>query len=420
MIDNVYRQLERKIDVLERLVKVSLAMNSTLHINTLLDYLMDAATEITGSEAASILVLDKNTGLLRFAAATGPVAPALIGLTVPVEDSLAGAVLQEEQAINVPNARSDRRHYPHFDQQFQFETRTLLGVPLYIRSSTVGVLEVLNRRDGPFTDEDVQHLTILASQAAVAIENAGLIRSLEEAYQSLNQLNKLKTDFISIASHELRTPLSLILGYATLLKEDIDGEATPYADALLSSVNKMCAVVDGMTNLGYVQLDESEMTLAPTDLERVLQAAYSDMHPKAEAKSQALVLEQLPQSVAVQADFPKLVMALTNVLDNAIKFTPEGGAIVLAAEPRGREAWVSVLDNGCGIPGDQLERVFDLFYQVEDPLTRHNSGLGLGLTIARAVVERHGGRIWAESPGVGQGSRFTIALPLANNPNGRR
>ena len=111
-------------------------------------------------------------------------------------------------------------------------------------------------------------------------------------------------------------------------------------------------------------------------------------------------------------DRSKLVMALTNLLNNAMRFTAGGGHILLELEPHGAEAWIRVSDDGPGIPADQLVRIFDQFYQVEGHMTRRHQGMGLGLAIVRAVVEAHGGRVWAESRGPGAGATFTIALPV--------
>ncbi len=411
--DAYYRSLEHKFDALNRLVQISLVMNSTLKLQPLLQTIMEAAAEISGAEAASILLWDKNTNELRFTAALSPDPEHLMGMVVPLEGSIAGTIISENRAIIIDDASRDPRHFKNVDQAIEFQTRAILGVPMRIRDDLIGVLEVLNKREGRFNDEDLRHITILASQAAVAIENARLIAALRKAYDDLAQVNKLKNDFIAIASHELRTPLGVVLGYAAFLKEETEGEMGEHAEAVLNSALHLRNLIEDMTNLRYVQIDRAELKFAVAPLNRILGAAHADVIELAEAKEQVLLLEQPAYDIPVKVDAVRMEMAITNVLNNAVKFTPPGGLIVLSAEEQAREVWVRVQDNGIGLEPDHLERIFDQFYQVEDPMRRRHGGLGLGLTIARAIVERHDGRIWAESAGLGLGSTFTVALPLA-------
>jgi signal transduction histidine kinase len=277
----------------------------------------------------------------------------------------------------------------------------------------IGVLEVLNKREGAFDDGDVRHITILASQAAVAIENAQLVTALQKAYDDLSKLDKLKSDFIAVASHELRTPLGVILGYASFLKEDAEGQVGQHADAVLGSALHMRALIESMENLQYVQINESELDIRAVPVGDIVRVAYTDVLPLAQEREELVSLEMPDYEIAVLADARLMALALSNVLNNAVKFTPRGGQIFITVEEHPTEARISVRDTGVGLPPDQQEAIFKQFYQVEDPMTRSHGGLGLGLAITQAVIERHGGRIWAESPGKDQGSTFTLTIPLA-------
>jgi signal transduction histidine kinase len=406
---------QRQIDVLNRLVKISLVMNSTFTLEPLLQFIIESAAEITCAQSASILLVDDNIHALRFAAAKDPDPDRLAGIVVPVEDSIAGAILIEDRAIITDDVSRDPRHYREVDRRTSFHTHSLLGVPLRIKNKRIGVLEVLNKYQGRFNDDDVQHITILASQAAVAIENAQLVAALREAYDDLARLDQLKSNFISIASHELKTPLGVILGYATFLKEDSQGESGEHAQMVLDSAQHLRNLIEGMTNLTYVDLDTSEFSVTMTPVADILDFALADCRRLAEAKRQMVAVEGPAVPVEVMVDPQKAAMALTNVLNNAVKFTPAEGtiAVCVTAHERKSEVWIRVSDNGVGIADDQLGRVFDQFYQVEDPMTRQHDGLGLGLAIARSLLERQNGRIWAESAGLGHGTTFTLALPLA-------
>lgn len=405
--------LTRRAATLSRLVEISLILNSTLALDDLLQRIIEAAAELAGSEAASLLLKNVNTNDLFFAASSRGGAAALIGQPVPLEGSLAGAILQENRPIAIDDVSQDPRHYHKMDEQTHFHTRSLLGVPMRIKDRVVGVLETVNKIAGPWTAEDQETLCVLAAQAAVAIENARLVADLQAANKELSQVDKLKSDFIAIASHELRTPLGVILGYASFLKEDAQGEASEHADAVLRSALRLRTLIEDMVNLRYLKLGRSELTLEAVSVAHVLDLARRDVEDLAHAKGQQLVVHQPDPSPVVRGDLALLDMALGNILNNAVKFTPSGGRIIVDVVRRPSEVWITVRDTGVGIPADQLEAIFQEFYQVEDPLVRRQGGMGLGLSIARAVAEAHGGRLWAESPGPDQGSTFYLCLPLA-------
>ncbi|MFN7209313.1 MAG: ATP-binding protein [Aggregatilineales bacterium] len=404
----------RQNAIFQRLLEISLALNSTLALKPLLSEILTATCEIVDSEAASLLLYVTNADELRFVASNTPGEnhEALLGTAVPVEGSVAGQIARENRPIIIQNADQDARIYRSVDIQLGFHTRSLLGVPMHVKGKVIGVLEALNKRSGLWTEEDARYATILASHAAVAIQNARQTEALRKAYAELDKLDKLKTDFIAIASHELRTPLSVILGYASFLKEDAQGEVSELASAVLNSALQLRSIIEDMTNLRFLHQGTLETHRENLSAAQVVRTALSELQALAQAKGQRLVLD-LQQDAPICVDRAKIGMALVNVLNNAIKFTPQGGEIRISLEQRRREVWIRVADNGIGIPPDLLDKIFEEFFQAEDHMTRRHNGMGIGLSIARGMVEAHGGRIWAESGGIGRGSVFTIALPLA-------
>ncbi len=408
-----FLDLQQQNRLLNRLLEVSLILNSNLDINPLLSYIMEATCEITGSEASSILLYDQNNDQLRFVASNSPgTDPAqLAEIPVPMEGSIAGQVVRENRPIVIQDA-ADPRIFRQVDDSIGFRTKSLMGVPMSIKDQVVGVLESVNKREGLWTEDDRAHLSILAAQAAVAIQNAQQSRALQKAYNDLNQLDKLKNDFIAVASHELRTPLGVILGYASFLKEEAQGDASDHASAVLNSALHLRNLIEDMTNLRYLQLGKSELILEEFPVKELLQAAQHDVESLAAAKGHHLHVDLTHGDTIINADRHKLGMALTNIVNNAVKFTPSGGHIFLSIEHRPHEVWMKVDDNGVGIPADSLEKIFEEFYQVEDHMTRRHNGMGIGLSIARGVVQAHNGRVWAESQGQDKGSTFYIALPL--------
>ena len=251
----------------------------------------------------------------------------------------------------------------------------------------------------------------MASQAAVAINNARLVQELQEANAELSETDEMKTRFMAVASHELRTPLGIIMGYATFLKEEAQGDLSEHASNVLSAALELRALVEDMTNMNLIYTGKRDIKPAPIPLQDILHIAYDEVVSTAEAKNDHLILDMPDEPVIIKMD-GKMKLVFGNILNNAVRFTPEPGKILIRLTTTEDEALVEISDNGIGIPPDKLTRIFEQFYQVEDHMTRRYGGLGLGLAIARVLVDLHGGRIWAESEGEGKGSTFKVVLPL--------
>jgi signal transduction histidine kinase len=407
---------EHQIHQLNRLLEVSLSLNENFAIDPLLAYIMEATCEITNSHAASILLYDVKTDELHFVASNSPGTDKsqLAKIPVPMEGSIAGQIVRENKPIVIQDADEDPRIFRVVDESIGFVTRTLLGVPMTIKGEVIGVLEAVNKRDGRWTEDDQHYLSILASHAAVAIQNARQTVALRKAYDDLSQIDKLKNDFIAIASHELRTPLGVILGYASFLKEEAEGEASDHAAAVLNSALHLRNLIEDLTNMRYLQQGKADLSRETTSVTSLIEAACHDVQSLVDAKGHTLNVDLSGGEALVSVDRYKLGMALTNVLNNAIKFTSDKGHIDVHVEQRPHEAWITIADNGVGIPKELIEKIFEQFFQAEDHMTRRHNGMGIGLSIAKGMVEAHDGRIWAESEGTNKGSTFFIALPLLN------
>jgi len=407
--------LEHQVTILTRLSEVSTVLNSTMRLQPLLASIMDIAADITNAEAASVLLWERKSNTLRFAATTteGGSGTSLIGQVVPLDNSIAGTVLRERTVLVVNDVRQDPRHYRKIDDSTAFQTRSVLGVPMTSKNRVIGVLEAINRRKLPWTTDDVRYLSILAAQAAVAIEGAQLVTRLRRANTDLAKLDQLKNDFIAVASHELRTPLGIIMGYASFLQEGDNPEVNDLASKVVNSALQLRRIIEDLTNLRYLQTDSTDLVRQTTTLDELVNELMADVLSLAEAKGHKVDVQIVP-GIRISVDRGWMSMAISNLLLNAIRFTPDGGVITVRGEITSlREAMLSVRDNGIGIAHDELDKIFDKFYQVEDHMTRHHGGLGVGLSIAQGLVEAHGGRIWAESAGLNKGATFTIALPLA-------
>lgn len=397
---------------LARMVQISRVLNSTTELSTLLNQIIREAATLTRTEAASILLLDPNTRQLHFKASSNNIPPQMANMPVSLDDSIAGAILKADEPMIIPDVTQDPRWNKDVDKAINFQTKAILGVPMRnVDQEPVGVIEAINKLDGAgFTPQDVETLTILADIAGVAVEKARLIEELQQANAELSELDQLKTDFIAIASHELRTPLSVILGYVSFLREEASPAMMDQFDSVLQAAVHLRSLIQDMLNLRYVDAGVTALDLEVVDLGRLVRDLALDEDETAVAKAQTITVTVPDEPLPIRVDKPMIEVIISNLLSNAIKFTPQNGRVDITLRRQGSEVWFTMIDNGIGIPKDQLDRIFKRFYQVESPLRRHHEGMGLGLSIAKELVELHNGRIWAET--LTEGSKFTMVLPL--------
>ena len=407
------RDLSVRYQQLLRLVELSVTLNSTLDLDELLQQITATATELLDCEAASILLYDEKNPRLYFAAATGSDPAKLAEIPVPMEGSLAGTIFRTNQPIILNNADQDPRHYSNVSDHIKFKINTLLGVPMPIKDRNVGVLEAVNKKDGVFTESDIALLSVTAAHAAIAINNARLLATTRQALDKVREVNSIKSNFLSLASHELRTPLGIVIGYATFLQDEAKGTLSEHAQQVLNAASQMRDLLDQMNNLTLLQADEMEMRPMKISIQDILNFACDEIKYFAARRDLALVFAFDDTPIYVSVDPEKTTLAFVNLLNNAIRFSPEGSEIVIGAIEQGDKIMAWVQDHGIGIPVDKLQKVFEEFYQIEPPNTRSYGGLGIGLTIARGLIEVQGGKIWAESEGSGNGSTFKIILPKA-------
>jgi signal transduction histidine kinase/DNA-binding response OmpR family regulator len=284
-----------------------------------------------------------------------------------------------------------------------------LFLPLRARGRILGVLAVSRRASRRrFAPADITMSEALAARAAIALDNARLYKEVEHA-------DRQKNEFLSMLAHELRNPLAPIRNAVTFLR--LSGDQDPdvqWARELIDrQVTHMVRLVDDLLDVSRITRGKIRLEMQCLDLATVIHTAVETSRPLIEAASHRLVLEVPDNRLWVNGDSARLSQVLSNLLNNAAKYTPEGGQITLSAFREGAHALVRVRDNGMGIPGEMLAKVFDLFTQVDRSLDRSQGGLGIGLTLVQRLVEMHGGRVQVSSEGPGRGSEFTIILPVA-------
>jgi signal transduction histidine kinase len=232
------------------------------------------------------------------------------------------------------------------------------------------------------------------------------------------RVENLKAEFISIASHELRTPLALLMGYTSILADDLLGRLNvteqEFMNTIVESGERLARIVDELVQFAEAEGGQVRFTELKIDLQEIAHEAISALEARVREKGIEVREEFLPQRAQVRGDRKMLLGVLGHLLENAINFSRPGGKITVVIGERGDFYQVDVKDTGLGIPQVELPRIFDGFYQVEEHMTRQVGGLGLGLSIARRAVRLHGGEIWAESV-LGQGSTFSLTLPKAGH-----
>jgi signal transduction histidine kinase len=309
------------------------------------------------------------------------------------------------------------------------DTQCLMIVPLVVRGDVLGAIVVASDEpDRIFSEAEVSLAETVAGQVATAIESAHLFSAMETAKESAEAANEAKSIFLASVSHELRTPLTSVLGFAKVIRRQLDERILPHVDAsdtrtqraisqvrdnvdvIVTEGERLTTLVNNVLDLAKIEAGRFEWNIRAVSMASVIDRALATTAGLAEAKGVELRRDVPADLPDVLADADGLVQVVINLISNAVKFT-EHGWVSCRAEVTVEGILVSVKDTGIGIaPADQ-QRVFDKFTQVGDMLTDKPHGTGLGLPICREIVERHGGRIWVESE-LGKGSTFRFVVPL--------
>ncbi len=412
MLYNLVMATNERNDHLERLLEVVRGLTTAPDLDSFLQTIIAEASEMTESELASILEYDAEAKELRFLSTIWFDRDVLRPMGVPLEGSVAGEVFRKGQPLIIQDTKADQRHFKVVDRVTKHETRSLAAVPVMVRGEIIGVLEALNKRDDAhYTEEDLTILATLAALAAQAMQNVHLERNVRKARIELAELERLKTDFIAITSHELRTPLGLILGHATFLKELIDKEHESQLDTIIKNATRLKEIVENLSDVDNVQTGSARVRSNKVSMSRIAEDVVLTFQDEARSKNITLIKEWSDLPYFIEADGVKVNIALSNLVKNALQFTNPGGNVRITVAEDSGYTKVSVSDNGIGVPARDLPRLFDRFFQVEEHLTRRHGGMGLGLAVAKSMVELHGGRIWVESE-EGKGSTFTFLLPI--------
>jgi signal transduction histidine kinase len=441
-ISSQIQTITKQVRELAALNQVGAAITSTLDVDKLLRTVLRLLIERVGFTRTGLILYDSARGVTlgaRLAGVPPEVEKAALGIEIPVQDddTHLAALLIHGRPILVPDILSvvERIHPLYFDLMRRVGTVSFVGAPLKSQQRILGFLAA-DRGNQRCTEEDLNLLVTIASEVAVALDNARAYHQLEQLTQTLEQrvrertnelqnanerlheLDELKSAFVSTVSHELRTPMTSIKGYVDNILDGLTGALTDrqsyYLNRVKFNIERLTRMINDLLDLSRIEAGRVEVRLASVCMRDLVTEVAEGFQRLAQEKSVALHVRHPDELPPVRGERDKLHQVLTNLLQNAVKFTPQGGEIRVESQVRDDGfVQISVSDTGCGIPPHEFDRVFDRFYRGES-VTTEDRGSGLGLPIAKSLVELHGGRIWAESV-PGQGSRFFFTVPIESS-----
>ncbi|HEY9899164.1 MAG TPA: GAF domain-containing sensor histidine kinase [Pantanalinema sp.] len=337
-----------------------------------------------------------------------------------VEGSSLAPILKEGKLRIIDDLEAYSREHPASSSSaalVQEGMRASLTLPLSSRQRPVGVVFFTSARPHVYSAEQVPFLSALAIILGLALERSEFLGELQAANARLKSLDELKNNFLSNLSHELRTPLSQVLGFTYCLEEEIAGALSPDQRAALAQVRtgaeRLSSLLHDLFDFTALQSGLLSLEKVPVDLDELLREIANESRPALQEAGLSLSINLSRDDLALEGDPPRLAHAIRALLDNARKFTPGPGLIEMNAGQEGGEVWFEVRDTGIGIsPADQ-GRIFESFSQLESGPARRYPGTGLGLPLARAIVEAHGGRITLISE-LGKGTTFRVTLPSSD------
>jgi len=412
-----------RLQALEQLLESSKALSATLQLSEVADILLRVTLQQSEYQTGFVLLMEERTA-----------PPMIVPAAASGELLAAGGQLAERAFEGQQTLLGQDVAFCRLDGS---ELHQALAVPLRAQGEVNGVLLLCSNQVVAPRLGILEGVALLATHAGAALRNAALYGKLDHAYQRVQELDRLKSEFISIASHELRTPLSIVLGYTMMVRDQSAAEQRQYLERVMESAQRIKDIVDDMVSLRHLENGEAQYAPELVVVQDLVQHTIERIRLGATERQQTISEELPEQPIQFACDREKLLLILGHLLSNAVRFTPDGGQIIIRAELRPADAldrngrylapsrisatlpWVvvEVQDNGIGIAEHEQPRIFDRFYQVANSLTRDHGGTGLGLALVRELVIMLGGAVWVESHPA-QGSTFGIALPYQQHTTG--
>jgi hypothetical protein len=413
-------QVRTRLMELSAMFHLSTTLNLQLRLPVVLEIIVRRVVSALHAQQSSIMLFDPETGELETRAAYGLEAEFTRGARVKLGGGIAGKVAETGQAALL-NGSSENSYSKHFKSDRNISSA--LSLPLRVGERCIGVLNV-NRINHPesFADHHREVLSMFAEHVAAVIERAGVLerlgsrsRELEEANLRLTQLNAMKDVFLSTASHELKTPLTSVIAYAELLDERgtmlNDDQRSNFMHRLRTEAERLMSLIEDILDL--TRLESGKMTLRPVSLppHKVAHAAVETTRPLA-AKHEVRIAEDYAADLpALALDEVKMGQVITNLIANAMKFSPRNGVVTVRAQREPRWVRIDVVDQGPGVGSEEATHIFELFGQGTGGADTQDAGVGIGLHLVKRITELHGGHVGVIST-PGEGSTFWVRLPI--------
>jgi PAS domain S-box-containing protein len=417
--EEALREETRRLEIINR---TGASLASTLELDRLVQTLVDAATQLAGAQFGAFFrnVARPDGSVYQLYALSGARREDFDKLGHPRATAVFGPTFRGEGIVRSDDITRDPRYgrsAPHFGMPpGHLAVRSYLALPVKSQSGEVlGGLFLAHSQPGVFTDKSEKLIASIATQAAVAIDNAGLYERERAARAQAEHMSALKDEFLATLSHELRTPLGAILGWAQVLRRRAvvsETELKEALDVIERNARVQTQLIEDLLDMSRITSGKVRLDIQPVEPVAFIEAAMETVRPAADAKGVRMEKVLDPAAGPISGDPHRLQQVVWNLLSNAIKFTPRGGKIQVVLERVNSHVEIAVADTGMGIKPDFLPHIFERFRQADGSTTRSHGGLGLGLSIVKSLVELHGGSVRVQSAGEDRGTTFSIALPL--------
>jgi signal transduction histidine kinase len=416
----LFERLQEKITELNFSFEVGVAalatfVGSTQSIDETTVHILDSVLAILKVDRASLMLWNSQTMRLQTQWVRGTDFRIHSAMTIAMGEGMAGWALKQGDPYWAEYAMSD----PHYQPSAQ-PIKSLLCVPVFtVDRKPLGVINAVTVHEPrAFTEREINFLKSFGQQAALAIENAQLHHKNRSHIEQLKELDKMKSQFLSLVSHDLRGPLTGVRGYCEILKQQTQGPLSQNQMDLVEQMERQVELQERMVDdlLDFARMEKGRLSIHPAvcDVTQLLKEEVDKSQVEARERQIALSVS-LPSTPLpkLTVDEGRIRQVVWNLIHNALKFTPEDGRVVVRAIVEPENITIEVSDTGIGLSQDTQDRIFDKFFQITPGGSKGSQGLGLGLAICKEIVLSHRGKIRAQSPGLGQGSTISFSLPIA-------
>lgn len=394
---------------MNNLVRVIQDLSKVRSLPEIISIVRTAARRMTGADGATFVLRDSG---FCFYADEDAIGPLWKGKRFPMSACISGWAMLNKKPVAIPDVFDDPRVPVEAYRPTFVKSLAMMPVRRFEPIAAIGIYWAKKHRA---TELELAILQALADTTSVAIENVNLYNSLQERIRELEAAHKIKDEFLMLISHELRTPLNSIMGWSEMLVIEEGADKEPFLTGLQAihrNSKLQCRVVDRLLDASYITLGRFEIQKDNLNFLTIVEAVMVDAELAASKRRVQLVFEDKTTCALMLGDGPRLRQMVESLIDNAVKFSSEGGVVKVTLEHEGPSVCMRVRDEGVGIEDQAQSFLFNRFSQTENYLTRSHGGLGLGLTIARSIIEAHHGQIEVFSAGLGQGAEFKVSLPL--------